>query len=223
MVRENQGMTSNSVFGGFPAASIAFYEGLEADNSRAYWMANKQTYTECVRAPMEALLEALEDEFGPAHLFRPNRDVRFSTDKSPYKDHQGAIAGRDTALGLYVAVSADGLVVGGGFRAADPAMTRRYRLAVDAPDSGLRLAKIVADLRADGFQLDGDAVATAPRGFARDHPRIELLRFKELRVVKSFGTPEWLSTHRAVDEVRAAWRAVTPLRDWVVAHVDAPA
>ena len=141
-------MTHKAPFGGFPAAAIAFYEGLEADNTRAYWMANKQTYAESVRAPMEALLDALEDEFGPAHLFRPNRDVRFSADKSPYKDHQGAIAGRDTALGLYVAVSADGLVVGGGFRAADPAMTRRYRLAVDAPDSGLRLAKIVAELRA---------------------------------------------------------------------------
>jgi uncharacterized protein (TIGR02453 family) len=216
-------MTHKPPFGGFPAAAIAFYEGLEADNSRAYWMANKQTYAESVRAPMEALLDALEDEFGPAHLFRPNRDVRFSADKSPYKDHQGAIAGRDTALGLYVAVSADGLVVGGGFRAADPAMTRRYRLAVDAPDSGLRLAKIVAELRADGFQLDGAAVATAPRGYARDHPRIELLRFRELRVVKSFGTPAWLTTPRVVDEVRGAWRAVSPLRDWAAAHVEGPA
>ncbi len=216
-------MTHKPPFGGFPAAAIAFYEGLEADNSRAYWMANKQTYTEAVRTPMEALLDALEDEFGPAHLFRPNRDVRFSADKSPYKDHQGAVAGRDTTLGLYVGVSADGLVVGGGFRAADSAMTRRYRLAVDAPDSGLTLARIVADLRADGYQLEGDAVATAPRGFARDHPRIELLRFKELRAIKSFGIPTWLSTPRVVDEVRAAWRVVTPLLDWAAAHVDAPA
>ena len=148
---------------------------------------------------------------------------RFSADKSPYKDHQGAIAGRGTALGLYVALSADGLSVGGGFRAADPAMTRRSRLAVDAPDSGLTLARIVADLRAGGFQLDGDAVATAPRGYPRDHPRIELLRLKELKVVKSFGTPAWLTTPRVVDEVRAAWRAVRPLRDWATVHVEAPA
>lgn len=207
---------------GFPPAAIAFYEGLEADNSRDYFQAHKQTYLDCVRAPMEALLEALEDEFGPAHLFRPHRDVRFSADKSPYKDHQGAIAGPSTALGLYAAISADGLVAGGGFRATDAGVTRRYRQAVDAPDSGQQLQRIVAALTADGFVVEAEAVATAPRGYAKDHPRIELLRYRELKVLKHFGTPRWLGTPDVVGQVRAAWRAVLPLRDWAEHHVLPP-
>ncbi len=213
-------MTQPPAFTGFPADAVAFYRGLQADNSRGYWQAHKDVYVRCVRAPMEALLDALEEEFGPAHLFRPNRDIRFSADKSPYKDHQGAIVGADTRLGLYVAINADGLVVGGGFRAADAATTRRYRQAVAAPASGQQLEALVAELTAGGFQIEAERVATAPRGYPRDHPRIELLRLKELKVIKGLGTAAWLGTPRVVDEVRQAWRQVSPLRDWASTHLD---
>jgi uncharacterized protein (TIGR02453 family) len=221
-MRETRGMTRSTAFGGFPAAAITFYEGLEADNSRDYWLAHKDVYTRSVRAPMEALLGELEQEFGAAHLFRPNRDVRFSADKSPYKDHQGAIVGPDTRIGLYLAISADGLIVGGGFRAPDSATTRRFRQAVDAPDSGLQLQRIVAGLHAKGFQIDAQGVATAPRGYPRDHPRIQLLRLTELKVIKGFGTPRWLATGRVVAEVRDAWREILPLRDWAMSYVAEP-
>ena len=70
-------------FTGFPAEAFAFYEALTADNSRAFWLANKATYTACVRAPMDEMLASLA-EFGPFHVFRPNKDVRFSKDKTPY-------------------------------------------------------------------------------------------------------------------------------------------
>ena len=76
---------------GIPLDALDFYEELGAENSRAWWQRNKDRYAASVRHPLEGLLDALEDEFGPAHVFRPNRDVRFSADKSPYKDHQGAL------------------------------------------------------------------------------------------------------------------------------------
>ena len=212
-------MTQPSADPGFPPEAITFYRGLEADNSRSYWQANKDVYTRCVRLPMEALLDALEPEFGPAHLFRPNRDVRFSADKSPYKDHQGAIVGPDTRLGLYVAISADGLVVGGGFRATDAATTRRYREAVAAPASGSALEQMVTELTARGFQIDAAGVPTAPRGYPKDHPRIALLRLKELKLVKGLGTPDWLGTARIVDEVASAWRQIRPVRDWAATQL----
>ncbi len=206
-------------FTGFPPEAITFYEGLERDNTRDYWQAHKQTYADAVRAPLEALLDDLAGEFGEAKVFRPNRDVRFSADKSPYKDHQGAIVGRDTTLGLYVGLGADGLVAGGGFRAATPELTRRFRAAVDAPESGLALAAIMADLEAAGLEIHGEQVATAPRGYARDHPRIELLRRKNLFVMRSFGVPPWLSTAHTRDEVAAVWRTLTPLRAWLQEYV----
>ena len=70
-------------FQGWTADAIDFYDGLEEDNSKAYWQARKGTYEQAVRRPMEELLAELAGQFGPGRIFRPNRDVRFSADKSP--------------------------------------------------------------------------------------------------------------------------------------------
>ena len=77
---------------GIPIDALDFYDDLAVENTRTWWQANKDRYLRSVRAPLDALLAALEDEFGAAHVYRPNRDVRFSADNSPYKDHQGALA-----------------------------------------------------------------------------------------------------------------------------------
>ena len=67
-------------FSGFPDEAFAFYERLATDNSRTFWLANKATFEQAVRGPMVAPTEALA-EYAPFHIFRPNRDVRFSEDK----------------------------------------------------------------------------------------------------------------------------------------------
>ena len=207
------------VFTGFPDAAIEFYEGLEADNSRAYWQDHKATYESAVKAPMLALLDDLEPEFGAAKLFRPNRDVRFSADKSPYKTQQGAFLGTDVGVaGYYVAIDADGLLAGGGFRAHGTDQTKRMRAAIDSA-AGVELERMVAELGRAGFDIRGEQVATAPRGFAKDHPRIELLRHKELMVLKTFGAPAWLATKRARTEVEKVWRALGPINGWFAEHV----
>jgi uncharacterized protein (TIGR02453 family) len=206
-------------FTGFPPGALSFYAELEDRNSRDWWLAHKDVYERDVREPMLALLDGLEEEFGEAKLFRPNRDVRFSADKSPYKTHQGALVGSGTVLGYYVQVSADGLRAGGGFRAASTAQTARFRAAVDAPSSGLELEAILAALRGKDFELLGEQVKTAPRGYAVDHARIATLRHKELMVTRDFGAPAWLSTRRALTMVRDTWRAVRPLTEWLEEHV----
>src|SRR6187402_974370 len=76
---------------GLPAEAFEFYEALAVDNSRAWWHEHRAEHELYVRDPMVALLSALEEEFGAFHLFRPYRDTRFAKDKSPIKDHQGAI------------------------------------------------------------------------------------------------------------------------------------
>jgi uncharacterized protein (DUF2461 family) len=75
-------------FDGFPPAAFAFYAELEepGNNSKRWFDANRDRYERDVRRPMEALLAAAADGFGTdAKVFRPNRDVRFSPDKRPYK------------------------------------------------------------------------------------------------------------------------------------------
>lgn len=202
-------------FAGWPVEAIEFYEGLQADNSKVYWQRHKEIYTTCVKAPMEQLLGELAAEFGPAKLFRPYRDVRFSADKTPYKTNCAA------QLGLgYVSLAADGLSVGGGIYQPDPATLRRYRAAVDAEESGAVLAEIVADLRGAGFTtIAHDALKTAPRGFTADHPRIELLRLKGIATMKTFLAGAWLGTARAKDRVVTGLRTAGPLIAWLDRYV----
>jgi len=213
---ESRGVTA---FPGFADEAFEFYAGLERDNSKAYWTANKKTYDEHVRDPMRTLLAELEPDFGDGKLFRPNRDIRFSPDKSPYKTYQGAIAGPAAGIGFYLQVDATGLMVGGGFHAHSGAQVDRYRASVDADSTGGELATIVEDLERSGFQIEGERLKTRPRGIAADHPRVELLRHKSLMELKAYGTPEWVSTPAALDEVRASWQALVPLNAWIVANV----
>ncbi len=208
-------------FHGIPDDALDFYEQLAAENTRTWWQANSARYAESVREPLEGLLDALEDEFGSARLYRPNRDVRFSADKSPYKDHQGALATTVPGMGFYVQVNGDGLLTGGGFYPTGPDQLPRLRAAIDAPQSGQELQRVVDDLTATGFALRGDRGAPRPRGVPADHPRLELMRFKNLIASREHGAPAWLSTPEVVEHVRSDWRAVRPLVDWLTEHVGA--
>jgi uncharacterized protein (TIGR02453 family) len=208
-----------TAFPGFADEAFEFYAGPERDNSKAYWTANKKTYDDHVRDPMRALLAELEPEFGDGKVFRPNRDIRFSPDKSPYKTYQGAIAGPAAGIGFYVQIDANGLMVGGGFHAHSSTQVDRYRASVDADSTGGELTAIVEALEASGFQIEGERLKTRPRGIAADHPRVELLRHKSLMELKAYGTPKWVTTPAALDEVRTSWRALVPLNDWIAANV----
>ena len=203
-------------FQGWPAEALEFYEGLEADNSKSYWQAHKPTYDECVLAPMQALLADLEPEFGAGKIFRPNRDVRFSKDKSPYKTHIGATL----AGGGYVQLSANGLAAGSGRWHPDPDELERYRDAVVDDLSGERLAAIVADLHAGGRDLAShDSLKTAPRGYPKDHPRGDLLRRKGIAAWQQWPVAAWLGTAKAKDRVVEFYRGAAPLNDWLAKHV----
>lgn len=206
-------------FSGIPADAVDFYEDLRRNNTRTWWQANAERYAGSVREPMELLLDALEEEFGHGRLYRPHRDVRFSADKSPYKDHQGALAATAPGMGFYVQVSSDGLLTGGGFHATGPDQLPRLRAAIDAPRSGQELQDIVDVLLGRGFELGGEKLATRPRGVPADHPRLELMRHKHLLASRVHGEPEWLATPGAVDHVRDDWRAVRPLVEWLTTSV----
>ncbi|UKA74460.1 DUF2461 domain-containing protein [Arthrobacter sp. FW306-07-I] len=200
---------------GIPTEAFRFYAELEENNNRDWWLGHKDVYDAAVKEPLEALLAVLEPEFGPARLFRPYRDVRFSQDKSPYKTAQGAFATRQEGVGYYLQVSADGLLVGGGYRSHTPAQLARFRAAADAPGSGAALEEIVDAVAAAGFLIEGEKLKTVPRGFGRDHPRAELLKHKTLYTGVDLGQPEWLSTEGATDEIAARWRQLRPLVEWV--------
>ncbi|AUG80168.1 hypothetical protein CFP65_5466 [Kitasatospora sp. MMS16-BH015] len=203
-------------FHGWPMAALDFYEGLEADNSKTYWSAHRSVYDESVHAPLADLLDLLEDEFGPGKIFRPNRDVRFSADKSPYKTHVGGYL----ESGGYIQLSADGLACGNGYYQLATDQLARYRAAVAEDVSGRELERVVTAVEKAGPQVVGrDALKTAPRGYPKDHPRIELLRYKGLIAWQEWEPAKWLGTAKAADRVTGFLRASMPLKDWLDGHV----
>ena len=210
-------------FSGFPDEGQVFYEGLEADNSKAYWTAHRHVYDSAVRAPLQSLADELAPEFGTPKLFRPYRDVRFSHDKTPYKTHQGAVLHLDgRGVGsVYVQVSADGLRVSGGCWRLQPDQVERFRRAVADDVQGARLAADIEELRRRGWSIDGDQLVRTPRGYPADHPRLPLLRHKSLHASQGWVPADWLHERTALDRVRDAWRQVAALNEWLSANVGA--
>lgn len=202
-------------FKGWPAEAVEFYEGLETENTKTYWHAHKQVYEQSVVGPMEELLAELTDDFGAGRVFRPYRDVRFSKDKSPYKVNCAA-----QLPGGYISFSAEGLFVGSGLYMPEPAQLQRYRTAVDGQKSGSELEGIVAALRKEGYEVAAQQVLkTAPRGYPKDHPRIELLQHKGIVMSRSWPVAAWLGTKKAKDRVVTCLTAARPLNAWLERYV----
>ncbi len=205
-------------FTGFPAAALEFYAALEENNNRQWWQENKATYDAAVLAPLSALLAGLEPRFGSGRIFRPYRDMRFSPSQEPYKIGQGIFLSNHEDVGYYLHLNAAGLIVGGGYHSAAPAQLARYRAAVDATSSGTALVGIVELLQASGFAIAGQTLKTLPRGFAKDHPRQQLLRHKTLSASLQLGQPDWMDSPSAHEHIAEQWDRLRPLVDWVIRH-----
>lgn len=207
-----------SGFTGWPRAAADFYLGLEADNSKAYWASHKEQYETQVLAPMLALIAELADEFGDGKVFRPYRDVRFSQDKSPYKTHIGALLERG-----YVQFSASGLGVAAGYHAMAPDQLDRFRAAVADDDSGPALEEAIAAVEARDLTIvSHDTLKTAPRGYPKEHPRIELLRRKNIATWREWpADTAWIGSSAVVAHVADALRASRVLGEWLDEYVGA--
>lgn len=205
-----------SEFTGIPVEALDFYEDLEADNTKSFWQAHKHVYDEQVRAPLEALARALAPQFGEAKIFRPYRDLRYAKDKTPYKTHQGAWFAESSR---YLHISAAGLFVAAGYWDCSSAQVDRLRRGVADDVSGAALERAVASARKAGLTIDGYRLSRVPSGYAKDHPRAELLRLRSLTAGRELGCPPWLHTAGAAKRIAQQWRAAEPLVHWLDTHV----
>jgi len=203
------------VFRGWKPAALEFFEGLEADNSKSYWQAHKDVYETAVLAPMQELLAELEPEWGEGRIFRPYRDIRFSADKSPYKTNIAAMIGPG-----YVHLNADALGAGVGMYHMAPDQLERFREAVAEDRSGGKLESIVADVRSAGMEVTAhDVLKTAPKGYPKDHPRVDLLRHKGLITWREWPVGAWLATKKAKDRIVEFLERSKPLQVWLARNV----
>jgi uncharacterized protein (TIGR02453 family) len=215
-------MTLTSSFQGFHPEAITFFEQLARDNSKAFWDAHRGTYDEHVRAPMKALERSLEGLFGTGHLYRPNRDLRFTKDKRPYKENAAiSFGGRGprAVAGRHVHLDASGVFVAIGAYRLEGEVLAAYRRAVADPKVGGRLEEIVAELRAKDYIVHGEELKRVPHGFEADHPRAALLRHKGLAAVRRWPVEPWLFTPEAGDRILQVFADGEALVTWLRRHV----
>lgn len=204
-------------FSGFDVDAFAFYAELDANNNKPWWLANKERYETVVRQPMLDLASELEMEFGAVKMFRPYRDVRFSANKLPYKEHAAIVCENSReGGGLYLQLGVHGLRYGGGYFRPAKDQLQRFRQAMDVPAHAASWHHLIAELGKDGFTLmDEDSLTTAPKGWSKDHPEIEALRLTNLAIHQYEDVAPWMSTSDYYDHVREQWLIVEELNAWL--------
>lgn len=195
---------------GIPAEAFDFYDHLAVDNSKDFWAEHKGEYEQFVREPLRALADVMEPDFGQARLYRPYRDMRFSNDKTPYKDHQGCLFAAENGLGWYVQVSAHGLMVAGGWYGSTAPQVKRYREHI-LEFGGGELRTALKGLPKAGFTIDGDQLKTRPRGVAEDNPDLDLLRHRTLHATRRWEPEAWMETRRLQNTVHRSFEKLRPM------------
>jgi uncharacterized protein (TIGR02453 family) len=185
-----------ATFRGFDRDAMQFWHELASQMSKEWFAANKQRYQSVWVDPMLALLRdvarGLASAYRPFALAEPGvlriyRDLRFSRDKTPYKTHiaglirlAGARLAEAGNAALYLQLGLDGEYAGVGCYQFDAARVARWRRSVVGPPGGA-LLRIIARLRRARYRAGGyESYARVPKGFAPDHPRAELLKYKGL-------------------------------------------
>ncbi len=208
-------------FQGFNAGAFEWFTGLEEDNSRDYFNATRQRYDADVRSPFTLMLEELRGTFGGTiHVFRQQNDMRFAP-ASPYKTRTYGVLDFDEPVRarLYADISARGLYAGTGYHRLASDQLRRYRDGVVDEQLGARLAAALLATQQDRLELISDSLTAVPRGYPRDHPRDELLKFRSLLVRRLKSGEPGIGRDDALNHVAGTWRAAATLTSWLDEHV----
>jgi len=222
----------------FTRAVFRYLDRLAANNNRDWFERHRQEYEDLVRTPALRLIADMGDAL-PAvsphfraeprkvggSLMRVHRDVRFARDKRPYKTNVGIqfrhALGRDVhAPGFYLHIEPGECFVGVGIWRPDAPTLARLRNAI--ADHGDAWRKASRDRRfTKRFALAGDALANAPRGFARDHPLIEDLKRKDFIAVEPLAEREIISTGLR-DGIAQSFQAAAPFMRFLCRALELP-
>jgi uncharacterized protein (TIGR02453 family) len=203
-------------------SSLEFLNQLKENNNRDWFAENKKAF-EAEQKVTKSFFTSVGEQLGKVdsiermQIYRIYRDVRFSKDKSPYKNHFSVSFARTKPLlrgGYYLHIEPGGSFVGGGFWEPNAADLQRIRKEFEMDDEDIRT--IVADTTFKKYfgELKGDELKTAPKGFDKSHPAIDLIRKKQYLVTRSFTDKEVLSPNFQ-EEVLNTFQAMRPFFDYM--------
>lgn len=208
--------------------TLKFLRQLAKNNNVEWFHAHRPEY-DAARAAFELFVEELilqfkryEDLGGvPPRdcMFRINRDVRFSADKSPYKIAMAAVVARggrnSPRAGYYVHLEPGNSAMGGGVYMPDAARLLKIRQAIDADANSLRAILIKPAFKKTFGGLDEwEKLKTAPKGFSADHPALDLLRHKHFTATVGLTDAEIVAPEFSKRVVQT-FRTLQPLNDWL--------
>ena len=185
--------------------TLAFLKKLQSNNNRDWFQENKIEYKESheeMAEFAETLLKGLsqfdeiETSSGKKSLYRIYRDVRFSKNKEPYKTNRSGSfrrLGESRRGGYYFSIQPGNTMIGGGFYAPSTEDLNHIRKQIELDAEPLRSALKNKTLRSFYNELLGEQLKTAPRGFEKDDPNIDLLRYKNFYLMHTFLDKEVLS------------------------------
>lgn len=206
--------------------TIDFLRDLVANNNREWFQANKPRYEQAHKNMIEFndhVLDLLQDEdrirptTGKKSLARIYRDTRFSKDKTPYKNHFRAGFQRDTVWlrgGYSYRVGPGVTAIAGGFFGPNKDDLLRIRNGI--AENAQPLRDIVADKTFQSYfgEIRGDAVKSAPKGFSKEDPNIDLIRFKQFVVVRELED-EIITKDTFAKEIVKTFVAMHPFFDYM--------
>jgi uncharacterized protein (TIGR02453 family) len=216
----------------FSKETVRFLAGLQAHNEKEWFEAHRADYDEHFVAPAKAFVEAVAPKLAKidpeihaeprvnGSIMRINRDVRFSKDKSPYKDHldlwfwSGEEKGWESS-GFFFRLTSKELMLGAGMHGFMPPVLERYRQAVLDDKKGKALVAAVAKVRKGGYEVGGQTYKKPPRGVAADHPRADLLKHGGLYAGWTVKHPRELGGPGLVSLAAKHYAAMAPLHHWL--------
>ena len=201
---------------------VAFTKALKRNNNREWFQSHRDDY-ELAKLRFEefvadvikglARTEPLEDLSPRDCVFRIFRDVRFSKNKSPYKPNMGAYVApggrKSRGMGLYVHIESGASMLAGGMYMPEPAQLAAWREAIARDSRPFRTIIRRRAFRELFGDVDGERLKTAPRGYAKDHPDIDLLRLKSVTAARYVSDREVVAPDFLREALRS-WKVMKP-------------
>ena len=209
----------------FSPEALAFLRALKRNNRREWFQPRKERYEALIRSPMIAFIERLADDFRDfapdlvaspkASLYRIYRDTRFSENKAPYKTHVAAVfpcrgLPKHQGAGLYFHISPDEVWIGGGMYAPETSQIHAVREHIAGNVRRLRAIVESPSFRRTIGALEGERLQRVPRGFPKDHPAAEYLKYRQFLAGADLP-PDTATSPRFYGTLLDVFRQIVPL------------
>jgi uncharacterized protein (TIGR02453 family) len=211
-------------------STLDFLNSIKSNNNREWFIANRSSYLDA-KENFETFVQEIINKiilFDPimkgleakSCVFRINRDIRFSNDKSPYKSHMGAFIVRggkkngDKYAGYYFHIEpGKSIMAGGAYTPPTPWLSAIREKISDKPDEFIKITKTKDFIKYFG-SIDGEKLKTVPKGYPKDHPYIELLKFKSYLVMNK-ASDKLVLSNSFFEHIIDVFKAMKPLNDYL--------